>query len=783
MFLDSWPARSVLVAAFGVVVLVSACLLLLQLVASFHNRIGFGAWGYWSVPDDCYLISPATPSSWPAFKDGTLLSSDCIATIDGVSIAEYKDKTNLLLTWFLLDASPDQMLTVGISRNGEHAVVEVASLRLTLTRLLEGILALVIPGLTWWVLAWAVLAARPDAEENLVLALLLFLGAQLLLTNTTGLYRGLAYQLHGWLFAWAARPFLGALLFQIAFLFPEPFVSRPLRRWRFTLHPLALLSCLLSAVVFLGAERIGAWSKPLHLSNNALIAFIFLVGSLVFFGRSLVISRRSSSLRSKHQANLLMFSLLGVVPIVATHMILIELRLPWIVPAVSNSTFIYWMIPTAALLTYAMLRYQTFAYRGYALTVLIVVMVSAALTQIYSFFINPRGWDGVQFATIWGAVLLATLFWFVDSPLRRSFRRLFVRHEFDFQITDRFSHEMAATRGVDDALARSVSALRDNLEVAWVAVTSAFRPGRLWLAEAEKPVSATLAVADGPPEAVLPGPPALTHSLDDGDQPMGMILLGHRTTAEPLDDKDRQLIALLGHELTRTLSVHAHIENLEQVPGRILAAVDADRSRIGQDLHDSVLQFLGAIPLELDRAIRLADHDPAQVRAILDRAIDQAEIVSQETRASVYDLSPPLLLRHGVADAARAYAEHACTRTGVQLRWSVDSEPVWRQLPETQATQVYRIVQQAVDNALAHARPTVLSVRFERGEEDLFVQVSDDGVGFDPASSLLTSQVSPQEARLGYISMQARAKALAGTLIVRSSPGVGTTITLRFPPV
>ncbi len=783
MFLDSWPARSVLVAAFGVVVLVSACLLLLQLVTSFHNRIGFGAWGYWSVPDDCYLISPATPSSWPAFKDGTLLTSDCIVTIDGVSIAEYKDKTNLLLTWFLLDASPDQMLAVSISRNGERSVVEVASLRLTLTRLLEGVLALVIPGLTWWVLAWAVLAAQPNSEGNLVLAVLLFLGAQLLLTNVTGLYHGWSSQMHGWLFTWAARPFLGALLFQFAFLFPEPPVRNPLRNWRFALQPLALLACLLSAYVFLEAEGLGAWSKPLYLSNNALIAFIFVVGSLVFFGRSLVIALRSSSLRSKHQANLLMFSLLGVVPIVAMHMILIELRLPWIVPAASNSTFIYWMIPTATLLTYAMLRYQTFAYRGYALTALIVLMVSAALTQIYSFFITPRGWDGVQFATVWGAVLLTTLFWFVDSPLRRGFRRLFVRHEFDFQITDRFSQEMAVTQGVDDALARSASSLCESMEVAWAAVTSVYRQGRVWLAEVEKPVCTTIAVVDGLSEAVLPGSSALTHNLDDGDKPVGMILLGHRTTAEPLDDKDRRLIALLGHELTRTLSVHAYIENLEQVPGRILAAVDADRSRIGQDLHDSVLQFLGAIPLELDRAIRLADHDPAQVRAILDRAIDQAEIISQETRASVYDLSPPLLLRHGVADAARAYAEHACTRTGVQLCWSVDSEPVWRQLPETQATQVYRIVQQAVDNALAHARPTVLSVRFECGKEDLFVQVSDDGVGFDPASISLASQVSPQEARLGYISIQARAKALAGTLIVRSSPDVGTTITLRFPPI
>ena len=167
---------------------------------------------------------------------------------------------------------------------------------------------------------------------------------------------------------------------------------------------------------------------------------------------------------------------------------------------------------------------------------------------------------------------------------------------------------------------------------------------------------------------------------------------------------------------------------------------------------------------------------------------DRAEIVSQETRASVYDLSPPLLFRQGVIDASRAFAEQACASHNVRLAWEVDVEPTWRQLQEAQAIQVYRIFQQAVDNALSHADPASLIVHFSQEGNDLVVQVIDDGKGFDPMARsyplTVQSHVSADQSPisgLGYVSMQARAKALAGVLTVTSAPGAGTTVMLRFP--
>lgn len=779
---NHWPLPARLIAVFGSFVLVAGVVINVHLLVTFRDQIGFGAWGYWSDADDCYIISPTTAISWPALTEGVLRPSDCIDTLDGVVLTNHKRNTNLFLTYFLTEVPEGQMLTLTGQRNGRPLSAEVATLRLTLERILEGSLALVIPGLGLWFLGWPVLLAQPDSEGNRALAWLLFIGALLFMTNMTGLYYGWEFRMYSWLFVWAARPFLGALLFHLAFLFPEPPVKSPLRFWRFAMYPVAAVACMLSAGAFLGAEPLGILLRPVYIGNNAFISIIFIIGSCAFFGRSLAIWRHPTSSRRSHQAVLLMLALLGILPVVAFDMLLYNLRLPWLFINASNDTVAYWIIPAAALLAYAMLRYQTFAYRGLALNALMVVVVSAALTQIYSVFLAPRGWDGVQFATVWGAILLATLFWFVDSPIRRAFRRLFVRHEFDFQVAQHFSQQMAAATGVDDALTRAARFLCDNLELAWVALSSIHRSRQLWLATADQHAPPPLHLTSESPESRLPGTPVKILPISNGVQPLGTVWLGPRTTAEPVDEKDYQLVTMLGQELARTLAVHAQIEDLEQVPGRILTAVEADRYRIGQDLHDSVLQFLGAIPLELDRASQLVDRDPAQAQAILERTIDEAGIVSQETRASVYDLSPPILLRQGVIEAARVFAEQSCIRHSVGLVWKVGTGAglAWQSLPDTQAIQVYRIVQQAADNALAHAQPATLTVRFDQTGGEFIVQVIDDGDGFMPAPTLSPSGTQASTSGLGLISMQARAKALAGTLTVVSAPGHGTTVTLRF---
>ena len=86
---------------------------------------------------------------------------------------------------------------------------------------------------------------------------------------------------------------------------------------------------------------------------------------------------------------------------------------------------------------------------------------------------------------------------------------------------------------------------------------------------------------------------------------------------------------------------------------------------------------------------------------------------------------------------------------------------------------MFRIAQEALHNALRHARAELVAVRLEENGEELWLSVSDDGVGFDPSAAALRSR------RLGLTSMEERARELGGRLEIESVPGAGTSVRLE----
>jgi signal transduction histidine kinase len=89
--------------------------------------------------------------------------------------------------------------------------------------------------------------------------------------------------------------------------------------------------------------------------------------------------------------------------------------------------------------------------------------------------------------------------------------------------------------------------------------------------------------------------------------------------------------------------------------------------------------------------------------------------------------------------------------------------------------EVFRVAQEALQNAIRHAAPGRLGVRLARRHGRLVLEVADDGAGFDPADPELRSR------RLGLTSMEERAQRLGGSLEIRSTPGAGTTVRLEAP--
>jgi signal transduction histidine kinase len=126
----------------------------------------------------------------------------------------------------------------------------------------------------------------------------------------------------------------------------------------------------------------------------------------------------------------------------------------------------------------------------------------------------------------------------------------------------------------------------------------------------------------------------------------------------------------------------------------------------------------------------------------------------------------------GLAAAVKWYADQQARRAGLPI--TVDTgENVPRLPPELEAG-CFRVVQEAVTNALRHARATTIRVRLMSLGGELLLEVADDGAGFDPATTT---------GGFGLTGMRERAELLGGALAVVSAPGRGTTITLRVPAV
>lgn len=207
---------------------------------------------------------------------------------------------------------------------------------------------------------------------------------------------------------------------------------------------------------------------------------------------------------------------------------------------------------------------------------------------------------------------------------------------------------------------------------------------------------------------------------------------------------------------------------------RIIAAQEAERKRIARELHDRTGQALVTLKLGL-RAIREA-HDMEEVRrtshemgGLVDQAISEVRDLSVQLRPSALD-------DHGIEAALAGYVRRSVSLAESEVTFS--SRGInGRRLPPAVETAVYRIVQEAVLNAVKHAGAKRIAIFLEKKGSTLTATVEDDGCGFD----LQELEQSPVEEKLGIFGMRERASLVEGRLSIRSSPGKGTTVFLAVP--
>ena len=211
--------------------------------------------------------------------------------------------------------------------------------------------------------------------------------------------------------------------------------------------------------------------------------------------------------------------------------------------------------------------------------------------------------------------------------------------------------------------------------------------------------------------------------------------------------------------------LQASYVRIRDLGGRLLNAQEAERARIARELHDDIGQQLCLLALDL-ASLRHSAGAPA--KALLDETAFRADRIA----VSVHDLSrrlhPYKLHLMGLV-AALQELQSTMSQAGIIFTFTHGIVP--ERLPEDLTLCLYRVVQEALQNAVKHSRARTISLQLSVGPTELALSVVDDGVGFDIDKAWGHG--------LGLVSIRERLDAIGGTLDIRSSPGAGTRLDIR----
>lgn len=196
-------------------------------------------------------------------------------------------------------------------------------------------------------------------------------------------------------------------------------------------------------------------------------------------------------------------------------------------------------------------------------------------------------------------------------------------------------------------------------------------------------------------------------------------------------------------------------------------AVLEERQRLARDLHDSVTQALYSVNLYANAAQLALSSEKIDIASEnLHELSGMVREAMLDMRTLIFELHPPILEKEGLVAALRTRLEAVEARLGIQTNIHVEGE---RRLPLSLETELYRLAQEALTNAVKHSNANEVTLWLRFDEQRLCFEVRDDGVGFD----LMTAS---QSGGLGIQGMQERINQIDGELDIDSTPGKGTTV-------
>jgi signal transduction histidine kinase len=251
---------------------------------------------------------------------------------------------------------------------------------------------------------------------------------------------------------------------------------------------------------------------------------------------------------------------------------------------------------------------------------------------------------------------------------------------------------------------------------------------------------------------------------------VGNLYLTEKRGAAEFSVADEQLVGLFARHAGIAIEnarLHDQVHRL---------AVVEERDRIGQELHDGIIQSLYAVTLSLEDVEELMAEDPTEAVTRVDRAIDSVHASIRDIRNFVLGLRPHLLERTDLVGGLAALAEEMRLNTMVDVETDLDEGTVAaRGLPEGPRAQLLQIAREALSNAARHADASRASVELAIEEGDILrLAVGDNGRGFEV-------DAERGGEHQGLLNMRDRALHMGGQLQIESAPGAGTRIIVRVP--
>ncbi len=256
---------------------------------------------------------------------------------------------------------------------------------------------------------------------------------------------------------------------------------------------------------------------------------------------------------------------------------------------------------------------------------------------------------------------------------------------------------------------------------------------------------------------------------------IGVLETAHTSADGDFDARDLDLLRTLSAQAATAVANSRLYQGLREERDRVISMQEDLRKRLARDLHDGPAQVMASIAMRLDFARKLAQHEPEKLDQELQGITEQVLRVTRDIREMLFDLRPLVLESEGLAVALERFFERFHSLGGPKLHLVGQYQ---QRLPHHTEATVFAIIQEAVNNALKHARARNCWIELHEEPRALLVKVSDDGVGFDTQA---IRQNYAQRGSLGLLNMRERADLIDAIFSIQSQPGNGTTITLRVP--